>query len=235
MRVLITRAAPEAETTAARLARMGHEPIVSPALVIEPVPFSLEADGVQALLFTSAAGVRALGKRDLPAIAVGEGTAEAARAIGYQDVRSANGAAVDLIEMAKGLDPAAGAMVHVSGEDIATNVVEAISDAGFKAARVIVYRARPAPSLSAQAINLLTRDSLTAAVMLHSARGAESFCRLAEANGLRAQAARMVALCLGGRSAEVAAAFDFKRILVAAAPRETALLTLVDEAAADRA
>jgi uroporphyrinogen-III synthase len=187
------------------------------------------------LLFTSAAGVRALGKRDLPAIAVGEGTAETARAIGYQDVRSANGAAVDLIALAKGLDPAAGAMVHVSGEDIATNVVEAISDAGFKASRVIVYRARPASSLSLQALNLLTRDSLTSAVMFHSARGAESFCRLAEANGLISQAARMVALCIGARTAEIAASFDFKQILVASAPRESALLTLVDELAANRA
>jgi uroporphyrinogen-III synthase len=214
---------------------MGHEPVVSPALVIEPIAFSLDETGVQALLFTSAAGVRALGKRDLPALAVGDGTAEAARALGYQDVRSANGAAANLIEMAKGLDPAAGAMVHVSGEDVATNVAEAIEDAGFRAARVTVYRARPATSLSPQAINLLTRDSLTSVVMFHSARGAESFCRLAEANGLRAQAARMIAVCIGGRSAEIAAAFDFKQILVASAPRETALLTLVDEAAANRA
>ncbi|HWA20973.1 MAG TPA: uroporphyrinogen-III synthase [Caulobacterales bacterium] len=234
-RVLITRAAPEAEATASRVARMGHTPIVSPALVIEALPFQFDPNGVQALLFTSAAGVRALGKRDLPALAVGEGTAEAARALGYQDVRSADGAAVDLIELAKGLDPRRGAMVHVSGEDIATNVAEAITDAGFAAARLIVYRARAATALTPQALNLLTGVSPGDSVMFHSARGAESFCRLAAAAGMHSQAARLIALCLGGRSAETAAAFDFRRILVASAPREKALLSLLEKVAADRA
>lgn len=233
--VLITRAAPEAETTAARVARMGHTPIVSPALVIETIACTFDPKGVQALLFTSAAGVRALGKHDLPALAVGEGTAEAARAIGYADVRSADGAAVDLIELAKGLDPQGGAMVHVSGEDIATNVADAIADAGFTAARMIAYRARAAATLSPSALNLLTRVSVSDLVMFHSARGAESFCRLADGAGLHTQAAKLTAICLGARSAETAAAFDFKRVLVASAPREKSLLALLEEVAADRA
>jgi uroporphyrinogen-III synthase len=240
IRVLITRAAPEAEASAARIVRMGHRPIVSHALITETLPFTFDPDGVQALLFTSAAGVRALGLQklgvhDLPALAVGEGTAEAARAIGYKDVRSADGAAVDLIAMAQGLDPNAGAMVHVSGEDIATNVVEAIADAGFQARRLIVYRARMASALTPGAVSLLTSHAPGDSVIFHSARGSESFCRLIAAAGLRSQAVQLNALCIGGRSAERAAAFDFKRILVAHAPREAALLALLEEVAAERA
>jgi uroporphyrinogen-III synthase len=235
IRVLITRAAPEAEASAARVVRMGHRPFVSPVLITETLPFTFDAAGVQALLFTSAAGVRALGARDLPALAVGDGTAEAARAIGYKDVRSADGAAVDLIAMARGLEPNAGAMVHVSGEDIAANVAEAIADAGFQARRLIVYRARMAHALAPAATSLLTSHAPGDSVVFHSARGAESFCRLIEAAGLRSQAVRLNALCIGGRSAERASAFDFKRILVASAPRETALLALLEEVAAERA
>ncbi len=235
IRVLITRAAPEAEASAARIARMGHRPVVSPALITETLPFTFDAAGVQALLFTSAAGVRALGMQDLPALTVGDGTAEAARAIGYTDVRSADGAAVDLVALARGLDPGAGAMVHVSGEDIAANVAEAIADAGYEARRLIVYRARMAHALTPAAVSLLTNHASGDSVIFHSARGAESFCRIAEAALFRSQAARLNALCIGGRSAERASAFDFKRILVASAPRETALLALLEEVAAERA
>jgi uroporphyrinogen-III synthase len=235
IRVLITRAAPEAEASAARIVRMGHRPIVSPVLIADTLPFTFDATGVQALLFTSAAGVRAFGVQNLPALAVGDGTADAARAIGYRDVRSADGAAVDLIAMVQGLDPNAGAMVHVSGEDVATNVAEAIADSGFEARRLIAYRARMASALTPAAASLLTSHAPGDSVIFHSARGAESFCRIAEASRLRSQAAQLNALCIGGRSAERASAFGFKQILVAAAPREAALLALLEEVAAERA
>lgn len=233
--VLITRAAPGAQATAARVAALGHVPVMSPALVVEPVAVEVDLRGVQALLFTSAAGVRAFGPRDLPALAVGEGAAEAARAAGYADVRSADGAARDLVDLVKAsLAPGGGRIVHVSGEDFATDVAHDLAAAGYAAERVIAYRARPAASLSPAAIDLLTGDSAGDFVAFHSARGAESFCRLVNAAGLRAQAARLKALCLSARIAE-AVLIDFARVCVASAPRENALMTLLEQAAANRA
>ena len=77
-------------------------------------------DGAAGLLFTSANGVRAFAaaspRRDLPALAVGDATAAAARAAGFADVASAGGNVADLaLLVRRRLEPEAGALVHSRG------------------------------------------------------------------------------------------------------------------------
>lgn len=239
MRVLITRAAPEADATAARVAALGHEPVLSPVLEIEPIAFDLGAMDVQALAFTSAAGVRAFAAaqslRAWPVLAVGEATAEAARAEGFADVRIGEGAGDGIAALARALDATAGAIVHVGGEDIASDVVNDLRADGFTARRVIAYRARFAARLAPAALALLTDGARDAAVMFHSARGAESFASLARAAGIARAAENLVALCLSARVANAAEPFGFKEIRIASSPRESALLMLLADVAANRA
>ncbi|MGE3866751.1 MAG: uroporphyrinogen-III synthase [Hyphomonadaceae bacterium] len=227
MRVLVTRAIPEAESTAARLRALGHEALLSPALVIEALAFAFDPAGVQALLFTSAAAVRAFGLQPLPAIVVGPGTAEAARAMGYAPIVSAGGAGADLVARAGALDPKAGALVHVRGENTATDIAGALSALGYDARELIVYRARPSETLSEAA-----RAQLGAldAVLFHSARGAQTFARLAYAQGGAGALARMRAFCLSARIASAIEAAGFQEIRIAAAPNETALVELLGAA-----
>jgi uroporphyrinogen-III synthase len=238
MRVLITRAAPEASATALRVAALGCEPVLSPVLEIEAIPFDFAAADVQALAFTSAAGVRAFAAAQIvrarPILAVGEATGEAARAVGFDDVRMGEGAGDGIALLARALDPADGAVVHVGGEDIASDVVNDLRAIGFTARRVIAYRARFAARLAPVALDLLAAQE-DAAVMFHSARGAESFIALARAAGLARAAENLVALCLSARVAEAAEPFGFKAIRIAASPRESALLALLGDGAADRA
>ena len=94
--VWVTRALPAAQATADRVAALGFEPIVAPAIAVRPIPFDPAAvEGAAALAFTSAAGVHAFAAtcpaRDLPVFAVGAATAAAARACGWAEVRSADG------------------------------------------------------------------------------------------------------------------------------------------------
>lgn len=238
MRVLITRAAPEASATAARVSALGHDPIVSPVLEIESIPFDFSAASVQALAFTSAAGVRAFASaqsvRAWPILAVGEATAEAARAVGFTDVRIGEGAGDGIVALARALDPLDGVIVHVGGEDIASDVVNDLRAVGFTARRIIAYRARFAAGLTRVALDLLTSHH-NAAVMFHSARGAESFTSLARAAGIAHAAENLAALCLSARVANAAEPFGFKAIRVAATPREFALLALLAGGAANRA
>ena len=77
MRLLVTRPAVEAEATAEQLRALGHAPIVCPLLIVRQLTgVTVELDGVQALLFTSAAGARAFAaqrsERSIPVIAVGD-------------------------------------------------------------------------------------------------------------------------------------------------------------------
>ena len=107
MRLLVTRPEPEGEETAARLRARGHEVLVAPLLRIEAAADAeLGAGPWSGIVMTSRNAARAIGQhprfaelRGLPVFAVGRRTAEAARAVGFSDVLSADGDADDLVRM----------------------------------------------------------------------------------------------------------------------------------------
>lgn len=235
-RVLVTRAAPEADTTAARLRALGHAAIVSPVLEIDPVGAKIDSAGAQALLFTSAAAVRAVAYeralKALPVFAIGAATAQAAHAVEFRHVYAAQEGDVVALARQHG-DPARGAIMHLSGEDVARDLVGDLTGAGFRAARTIVYRARFASALTGEATACF-QAGLIDAVLFHSARGAESFARLARAAGVDGETGAADALCFSPRVAEAAKSLTWRAILVASAPREEALLSLLQPAAGER-
>src|SRR5438552_12976874 len=88
-RALVTRPRAEAAGLAEALDARGIEAIIEPLLEIRYRDAAAPAlAGVQAILCTSANGVRALarlsGERGLPLLAVGETTAARARAVGFR-------------------------------------------------------------------------------------------------------------------------------------------------------
>src|SRR5437868_13477440 len=96
MRLLVTRPQEDAESFAALLRNRGHLPIVAPLMEVHFLPGApIAFDRVQAVLATSANGVRAIAgrssRRDIALYAVGPQTAEAARQAGFPIVISAEG------------------------------------------------------------------------------------------------------------------------------------------------
>lgn len=218
LRVAVTRALPEAEATAAHLRAIGAEPVLAPLLTIEPRAFDAGLDGVQALLFTSSNGVRAFaaasGERGVRTLAVGDATAEAARAASFADVGSAGGDVAALAAMAKAtLDPGAGKLVHISGAHVAGDLAGALEAAGFIVERRIAYEARAATALPGAFAGPLD------AVLFHSARAAETFARLGAPG-----AEKLTAACISAAVAKAARKVAWQRVVVAPAPREDALL-----------
>lgn len=215
MRVAVTRALPEAEDTAIRLRARGVRAIVAPLLTIIPMGYDTNVDDAQALIFTSSAGVRAFPdtrrQSAKPVLTVGDATADAARAAGFTDVRSADGDATALAALAAAtLDPAAGRLVHIRGTHVAGDVGGKLEAAGFTVDRRIAYTAVPVPALPEAYAQPLD------AVLFYSARAAEAFVALRGDNRGR------VAACL---SQGVADALEpgWARIIVASRPREDAL------------
>lgn len=217
-RVAITRAAPENERTAARVRALGAEPVLAPLLEIHTLDFDANLIGVQALLFTSANGVRAFAGasavRDKAVLAVGDATAQTARDLGFSDVRSADGDVGALTTMAEStLDSAAGAVVHFSGAEIAGDLVRALDAAGFEAERRIAYEARAATAIPAGLGGPLD------VVLFHSPRAARIFVRLGAPG-----AGALTAGCFSAAVADAARGAPWKRIIVSPAPREEAFL-----------
>ena len=231
MRVLVTRAEPGASETCQRLAALGHEPIAAPALRIEIVAGAIPLDGVQALLFTSSNGARAFAslsrERALPAFCVGDATADVARAAGFADVRSADGdlGALAALVVAQ-LQPDRGALVHAAGADVAGDLAGQMRANGFAVKLHVGYRAVHTGTLpDAAARALSATPPQIDAVLFHSARGAEAFVKQVNA---KAALRHIDALCFSEAVANAARATSWRRVLVAEAPRESALLALLD-------
>lgn len=191
--------------------------MVSPLLAIRPIEQAApDLSGVAALAFTSRNGVAAFAElsnaRALPVFTVGDATAEAARAAGFAQVRSADGALGDLAGLLAAQAPGA---VLVPG---------ALEPAGDLAALLggrVEVRALPV-------YEAITTDAAAPAdfdaVLVHSPRGGHALARLAPMAGKVAVAISQAAAApLGGQAGW--------EIRIAAHPDETAMLAALGKPA----
>lgn len=219
LRVAITRAQPEAERTAERVRARGAEAVVAPLLTIVPCGYDTNTEGAQAIIFTSTNGVRAFpdvrGARDRIVLTVGDATADAARAAGFSDVRSADGDVSALAALAKAtLDPAKGKLIHIAGDHVAGDLGGELRTAGFSVERRLAYA-----SVAAIAVPDALRQPLDI-VLFHSVRAAETFVALGAPN-----ASQLAAGCLSPAVSLSAGRTSWKRIITSPRPREDDLLT----------
>lgn len=239
-RVLLTRPRNDAMTDAAILEQKGYLTAIEPVLVIEPVAATLNLAKVQAVLATSANGVRALATadsaRDVKLFAVGEATARAARDAGFTSVESAAGDSRDLARLIAGaLDPEAGPLVHVTGEDVAGDLVETLSERGFAVTRLVLYRARTQAALTPGGARLIEDGSIDA-VLFFSPRSARTFVSLTAAARLAPARAGMAAICLSRAVADAATGAEdgaerpvaWRAVCVATRPDRAALIEALD-------
>ena len=218
LRVAITRAAPASLRTAEQVRARGAQPVLAPLLTIVPCGYDTNTEGAQALIFTSSNGVRAFpdvrGARDRIVLTVGDATAEAARAAGFTDVRSAYGEFGALSTLAKAeLDPVKGKLIHIAGDHVAGDLGGALRAAGFVVERRLAYA-----SVAATALPEAFNQPLDI-VLFHSARAAETFLALGAPN-----APGLIAGCLSGVVAGAAGKTSWKRIITSPRPREDDLL-----------
>ena len=219
-RVWITRAQPGAARTAVRLTALGYEPVVAPLLTIRPLPDALapapDFAAVAALAFTSANGVEAFAAlgparqlRDRPVFAVGDATAEAARAAGFTDARSAAG---DIHALARliAASPIQGLILAPGAREPAGDLPALLPDHILQ--RLPVYAAEETDVTSPPAFD---------AVMLHSPRAGRALAAILTPQA----AAQRLAVCISAAAAAPLAALGFAEIRIADAPDEASMLT----------
>lgn len=238
MHLLVTRPEPAARHLSEALRALGHEVTAAPLMTILRLPAAPELAGVQALAFTSANGVEAFAAltaaRDLPVFAVGAATAKAARARGFQEVHRAEGDGQALAALiAARLDPRAGAVFHGAGRHVAHDLAQALAPAGIEVRRQALYEARAEPRLPEAAARALAGKSAPPdGVLLFSPRSAQLFEKLTAEAGLADQLGPVTAFCLSPAVAAALTQGRWRRIAVAAAPNQAALLSLLPRNAA---
>lgn len=237
MKALVTRPREDAAGLVAALRARGIEPLLEPLLRIERTPdatttLATALPGAQAALFTSANGVRAFGavtsRRDLPAFAVGDATAAAARSAGFARIESAGGDVRALAALVmRRLDPAAGVLIHAAASAVAGDLAGELTRAGFTVRRLRLYEAIAVSRFAIEVYDALAEGKIELAIFF-SPRTAETFVTLAREAGIGDRTAAMAAVVLSPAVAAALGSLRWQRIEVAAAPNETALLKALD-------
>ncbi len=242
MHLLVTRPKKDADILAEALQACGHTVTIDPLLSIELHPETpLTRTGVQALLITSANGLRAMMARTdfsewlrLPLVAVGPTTAALARECGFEHVHEAGGDVTSLVDLAKQkLQPDGGPLLHIAGTVVAGDLKGALTADGFWVERAVLYEAKTADSLSSDAAQGLRCGAIDG-VLLYSKRSAETFVNLCRAAGLTDHLSHLNAYCLSANAALPLQSIGLRGIHVASSPNEPDLLTLIDPAAGSR-
>jgi len=212
--VLIVRPEPGASATAARARALGLDPIVAPLFTVCPLEWKLPPSRFDAVLLTSANAARHGGEglrayANLPCYAVGEATAEAARAAGFRDVRvgTSDVAAITEMMVADGVRFA----FHPHGRHHV-----AFPELGVGGVGITVYEAEAADALPDAANEALATGALA---LVHSPRAGALLAELVEDRA-------RVGIAAISQAAASAAGSGWRECHVAAAPRDEALLEL---------
>ena len=233
MRLLVTRPLEDAAALAATLRERGHEPILAPLMEIhfrEGPP--LQLDDYQAVLATSANGMRALAKRsarrDIAIFAVGPQTAQTAQALGFGNVRSAAGdAAILAASVAQWSAPEKGALLHAAGTETAGNLRQTLEASGFRVEAPILYEAVATTTLPIETVIALQNGTLDG-VLLYSPRSAKIFATLVHRARLHDNCKPLTAFCISGATAGALMPLECARVRVATEPNQEAVLALLE-------
>jgi uroporphyrinogen-III synthase len=228
MRVLVTRPLEDAADTARELAMRGHEALLAPLLMTRFFDGpDVALDDVQAILATSANGIRALARRtprrDLPVFAVGPQTMAEACKLGFGDVKNADGNVEDLARATHNwAKPGHGALMHAAGEGNDGKLAASLGD--FSVRREILYAVTPVEKMPAEAASALRKGGVDAALFF-SPRSAAVFRDLAQGEGLALD--RVIAAAISPATAAALAPLRFGALHVAPRPNLENLLNLL--------
>jgi uroporphyrinogen-III synthase len=234
VRILVTRPEPDGERTAQKLRARGCEVLLEPVLRIRHLEEAdLGAGPWDAVAMTSANAAHAIQRHSrrleitrLPVLTVGRRTAEAARAVGFTDIASANGNEQALAHLTGARMARGNILLYLAGEDRAGDLATAVAPRGVRVETVVVYRAVAVARLPEPAAAAVRAGEVNG-VLHFSRRSAVIYLDCARAAGVLDSALEPFHYCLSNAVAEPLVAAGAGRVMVAQSPEENALLDLV--------
>lgn len=229
MHILLTRPESDSIKLAQELRAAGHMITIEPLLEVtfhdQPVP---DISGAQALVFTSANGVRAFARlsadRAVTVVAVGAATAQAARDHGFAQVTAAGGDVESLGDLlARTFNPAQGRLVHIAGSAIAGDLKGRLESLGFNVSREILYETIAATSLSDTLIGRIKAREIDL-MLFFSPRTAQTFANLSHKHRIETFLSHATAGCLSFAVKDALHSLPWRRIVVGKKATQDALL-----------
>ncbi|MDJ0683947.1 MAG: uroporphyrinogen-III synthase [Alphaproteobacteria bacterium] len=232
--VWIPRPLDDARPLAETLAELGYAPLIAPLMAIKFEPAEVALAPGDALVFTSANGVRAFAAanpteahRDRTVFAVGAATASQAHDAGFSDIRDAAGDVETLTErIAADWRPYNGVLHHIAGATVAGDLKGTLERRGYRVARHVLYRADPADTLP-EAVETALKGGTLAAALFYSPRTARIAAELIAAQKLKSALTDVRPLCLSAAVADVLDQANWPGVATAAEPTQASLLQLL--------
>lgn len=228
MRHIITRASPDGEHTVSLFHEAGLSAIAAPLFTVTAItpPPVVTLDGVSALIFTSANGVRYFPNqtRTLPVFAVGDATRRQAEKQHFTHILTAHGSSDELFELiVRHASHDDGVLYHGTQRHPRSMLKKRLEQAGFEVRQQVLYDVHPADTLPANLMTSLTSRE-PCCVTFYSPRTAQIFASLLpDKDCLR----HHDCCCLSDTVASIAAPLGWRHCHISNAPTTNAMIDLL--------
>ncbi|WP_417454968.1 uroporphyrinogen-III synthase [Kiloniella sp.] len=229
---LVTRPQADQEPFASELRLLGREVCFDAVFdIVFQNSAELDLSDVQAVLFTSANGVRAyqLNSKDrsLPALCVGQSSAEAARECGFERVYSANGDVGDLAKLVRAkLSTKSGVLLHPAASKIAGDLQVDLDQFGYVYRREILYEAMSSKVLLQQTCQMLKENKINE-ISFFSPRSSKVFLALVSQENLVSSLEGLTIYCLSKAVADCFEQICGVKLLVSEQPNRADMIKLI--------
>ncbi len=211
---------------------MGRNVVLSPVFDIDFFEGeALNFSDVQAILITSANGVRALCRRshrfEVPVYCVGDSSAYAARQAGFETVVSANGDVSELANLVvSALRPEGGALLHPAASKLAGDLGGILAGKGFDYRREILYEAKAKECLKIDVLNQLNLNKINE-LSFFSPRSSKIFVRLLKHQKIEGKLEGCRAFCLSVAVAKHLDEIEGLEIIISDQPTRQSINALI--------
>jgi uroporphyrinogen-III synthase len=150
----------------------------------------------------------------IPVWCVGEATATAAKAAGFETIFQVNRSAQEILERIVNECPKESShFAHIGGSVVHVDLAEALMQLGFKADRIIIYETEAAQSLSSEAENVMSAG-LVQQIPFFSLRTAEVFIDIAKKSEWADKLGRITAMAHSEAIARSLRQINWKEVIV---------------------
>lgn len=233
--LLLTRPQEEAQKTASFLEKKGFHVLFLPLFTSVERPFSATppVTPFQAIIATSQRALQIFAARtscrSTSLYTVGDRTAALARSLGFSQVSSAGGTALDLVRLiAKECVPDIGNILYISGAHTSHDLAALLARKGFTVHQEILYTMKPSVLHLPEPLACSFKRQEIAGTLLFSAQTALSFSRLMRQSGLGENCEIGYLFCLSQAVAQALSLLS-RKIKIAKKPNQASLLEIVYE------
>lgn len=236
MHVLLTRPHSQSLEMKSQLEMLGFRVSIEPVLEISFINHNKHIyKSSKAFIVTSvhaSSQVASSGEADpsIPIYSIGPATSRPLRDAGFTRIYEGTGTAEDLLKLIlKKAHPSDGLITYLSGWHVMQDIAKALAISGYKAQRVVTYKATPRDKLTEATRELLVNRQLDCGVFM-SYRSAYYFSMLCKDASLALYFTMMEAIALSSGVAQGLSSLKWRKIAIAKRPSSKSLIDMLEVA-----